>query len=144
MASWWNDFQNNSLSGQSLIPATRITGVFGAGVDMKEAELGLFALLDVGAVSGTNPTLDVSLQESDDDGATDPYTAVNDFKTGNPAAFAQRTDSPANGIVSLTFKRSKRFVRASSVTGGTSPSFDFSVSLHGLLKAVRRFGELVS
>ena len=141
MASWWNDFQNNSLSGQSLIPAVRTTSVNGAGVDMKEAELGLFALLDVGAVSGTNPTLDVTLEESDDNSV---FTAINDFKTGNPAAFAQRTDSPANGIVSLTFKRSKQFVRAVGTTGGTSPSFAYSVSLHGLLKAVRKFGDPVS
>lgn len=141
MASWWNDYQNNSLIGQSLPPAARISTANGVGIDMKEAELGLFALLDVGAVTGTNPTLDVTLEESNDNSV---FTAVNDFKTGSPAAFAQRTDNPENGIIALTFKRSKRFVRARAVLGGTSPSFTFSVSLHGLLKAVRKFGDPVS
>lgn len=141
MASWWNDFQNNSLSGQSFIPAVVTATGDGAGVDMKEAELGLFALLSVGVVSGTNPTLDVTLEESDDNSV---FTAINDFKTGSPAAFAQRTDTPANGIVSLTFKRSKRFVRAVATITGTTPSFTFGVSLHGLLKAVRKFGDPVS
>lgn len=142
MASWWNDFQNNSLSGQSFFPDAQVSTFFGAGVDMKEAELGLFALLDIGNVTGTNPTLDVKLQESDDDGVSDPYTDVNDFKTGGVAAFAQATTSLA--ISSLTFKRSKRFVRAFATIGGTSPSFTMSVSLHGLLKAVRKFGDPVS
>ncbi len=134
MASWWSDFQNNALSGQSMVPAVRPSTEAGTGIDMKEAELGLFALLDIGLVTGTNPTLDVTLEESDDNGVSDPFTAVNDFKTGSPAAFAQVVASL--GIFSLTFKRSKRFVRAVGTITGSTPSFTFSVTLHGMLKSI--------
>ena len=65
-----------------------------------------------------------------------------DFKTGSPAAFAQVVTSL--GIFSLTFKRSKKFVRAVGTITGSTPSFTFSVTLHGLLKAVRKFGDPVS
>lgn len=135
MGSWWNDFQNSALSGQSFFPDAQISTFFGAGVDMKEAELGLFALLDIGNVTGTNPTLDLKLQESDDDGVSDPFTDVNDFRTGGVAAFAQQV--AGQGLFSLTFKRSKRFVRAFATIGGTTPSFTFSVTLHGMRKSVR-------
>ena len=87
MATWWNDFKNSVLQGTSIEPQTIASSVNGAFVDMKEAQEGLFALLSIGATSGTNEKLDVTLVEADD-GSGACLPAINDFITCNPAAFA--------------------------------------------------------
>ena len=130
MGSWWNDFKSNAISLLSAKPQVATATFNGDGVDMTNAEIGLFALLQVGAVSGTNPTLDVTIEESDDNST---FTAVNDFRTGVAAAFAQITT--ADQIVALTFKRSKKFIRLVPTIGGSSPSFALAGSLHGLRKS---------
>lgn len=142
MASWWNDFQNSHLSGISLTPSgARNSSANGAAVDMKEAELGLFALLHTGTI--TDGTHDITLEESAD-GSTG-WTAINDFKTGNPAAFAQLDSTDDDDVVrAFTFKRSKRFVRAVSTVAGATTGGEYSVSFSGLRKAVRKFGDPVS
>ncbi len=130
MGSWWNDFKSNARSLLSIKPQVATATLNGGFVDMTNAELGLFALLQVGAVSGTNPTLDVTIEESDDNST---FTAVNDFRTGVAAAFAQITT--ADQIVALTFKRSKKFIRLVATIAGSSPSFALAGSLHGLRKS---------
>jgi len=129
MGTWWNDFKNSVLQGLSVKPqsitSTTINGEF---VDMKETQEGMFALLQVGALTGT---LDVTLEEADDASGTG-LQAITDFITGSAAAFAQV--SAADQIEALNFKRSKRFVRAVAlVSGGTILT---TVSLHGMLRRV--------
>lgn len=135
MATWWNDYRNNVRQGVSLIPSgARTNGTFnGLGVDMQDAEYGLHADLLTGAV--TDGTHDITLEESTDDGATDPYTPINDFITGLPAAFAQLVAADDNVARSLNFKRSKRFVRAVAVGAGATLGAEYSVAIHGMLKA---------
>lgn len=136
MATWWNDYANNVLQGQSLfVDNTGVgTEVFGAGVDMRASQEGLHAQLETGAV--TDGTLDIRLQESLDDGASDPYTDIVDFITGGIAAFAQILAADDNVSRSLNFKRSKRFVRAVALGVGGSTGAQFSVSIHGMLRRV--------
>ncbi len=137
MASWWNDFKSSALSGISLIPeGNRVAGgspFNGVAVDMKEAEVGLFALLTTAII--TDGTHDITLEEADDAAFTAP-TAINDFRTGVAAAFAQ-LDSTGddNAARALTFKRSKRFVRAVAVVAGTTIGGEYAVSFHGLRKS---------
>lgn len=107
---------------QSLASATRTASANGTGVDtMGYNEV--IALLDVGAVSGTLPTLDVKLQEADASGGT--YTDI------SGAAFAQITT--ANHALSISVNigdgTRKRFIRAVATIGGTSPSFACAVAL---------------
>ncbi len=81
------------------------------------------AALEVGAVSGTTPTLDVKLQESDTSGGT--YTDI----TG--AAATQVTASNNSQVIrveGLGTSR-KRFIRAVGTIGGTTPSFALSVEI---------------
>lgn len=73
------------------------------------------AHLNVGAASGTTPTLDVKLQESDDNAT---FTDI----TG--ATFAQRA---AAGNETIHFRTRKRYVRAVATIGGGTPSFTFAV-----------------
>lgn len=107
---------------QTLASAARTASANGTGVDtMGYNEV--IALLDVGAVAGTTPTLDVKLEESDTSGGT--YTAI----TG--ATFAQITT--ANHALSIGIKVGdgirKRFIRAVATIGGTTPSFTCAVAL---------------
>ena len=135
MATWWNDFANNVLQGLSIVPKFLAGSVNGTFVDMKEAQEGLFALLSIGATSGTNEKLDVTLEEADD-GSGAGLQAITDFITGNPAAFAQKSDADVNSIDTLNFKRSKRFVRAVGLASGSSPTFVTAVSIHGMRRRV--------
>lgn len=76
-------------------------------------------ILEVGAVSGTSPTLDVKIQESDDNST---------FTDVSGATFTQVTASNSSQVLrlsSLNVTRS-RYVRAVATIGGTSPSYDFS------------------
>ncbi len=135
MATWWNDFKNSVLQGTSIEPQTIASSVNGAFVDMKEAQEGLFALLSIGATSGTNEKLDVTLEEADD-GAGLNVQAITDFITGSPAAFAQKSDADAASIDVLNFKRSKRFIRAVATLAGTNPIYKASLSIHGMRRRV--------
>ena len=83
----------------------------------------LAAALEVGTVSGTSPTLDVKLQESDTSGGT--YTDI------SGAAFTQVTASNNSQILrveGLGTSR-KRFIRAVATIAGTTPSFAFGCEL---------------
>lgn len=140
MASWWNDFKNNVLSGQSQVPEVLLSGVNNGGyVDMKEAEYGLFAFLQTGDETAGGETATMTLEEADDAGGTNNQ-AVNDFITGNPATTSALV---LNSTEVLNFKRSKRFVRAVLTVAGTT-GIAAAASIHGLRKAVRKFGDPVS
>ena len=134
MATWWNDYQNNVLQGHSIFTdGPNQTNINGAGVDMKEAQEGLHAQLHTGTI--TDGTHDIKLQESDDDGVSDPYTDIVDFLTGGTAAFAQIVAADDNVNRSLNFKRSKRFVRAQVSAGGGTGGL-YAVSIHGMRRRV--------
>lgn len=81
------------------------------------------AVLDVGTVTGTTPTLDVKLQESDTSGGT--YTDI------AGATFAQKT---AAGNEVISFSARKRWLRAVYTIGGTTPNFTFSCVILGNAK----------
>lgn len=70
------------------------------------------AHLNVGTVTGTSPTLDVKVQESDASGSG--YADI------SGATFAQKT---AAGTETIYFRSNKRYVRVVATIGGTSPSF---------------------
>lgn len=102
-------------------PQTATSTVTGAGVDTFGYNSAAFAL-EVGVVSGTTPTLDVKLQESDTSGGT--YTDI----TG--AIFTQVTASNNSQIIrveDLGVTR-KRFIRAVGTIAGTTPSYAFAVN----------------
>lgn len=90
----------------------------GTGIDTQGFYDGA-VVLEVGTVSGTTPTLDVKLQESDDNST---------FVDIAGATFTQVTASNSSQIKrirELNLAR-KRYVRALATIAGTTPSFDFS------------------
>jgi hypothetical protein len=76
-----------------------------------------FAIQQVGAVSGTSPTLAGKIQES-----ADGSTGWSDV---SGATFATVTASTNNQAI--TFERTKRYLRYVGTVGGTSPSFAVAV-----------------
>jgi hypothetical protein len=123
-----NDLKNSAVAANgtnTVEPKALTTTTNGAAVDLVDSDGNCFASLHVGAVTGTTPTLDVKIQESDTSGGT--YSDI----TG--ATFAQQTTS--NHYLLINFKRSKRFCRAVATIGGSSPSFTLAVALLGIKKA---------
>lgn len=135
MGSWWTDYKNNVLEGFTLEPDSYVgAGPHnGVAIDLTNAQEGHFALMAIGLVTGTNPTLDVTLEESDDGSI---WTAITDFITGQPVAFSQKTDADVDTMDVLNFKRSKKFVRAVAVETGTTPVFGITLTLHGMRRRV--------
>jgi hypothetical protein len=72
-------------------------------------------VLDVGAVSGTSPTLDCKWQESSTSGGT--YTDI------SGAAHTQVTAANTRSEKSIDLAGKKLFIRGTCTVGGTSPSF---------------------
>lgn len=108
--------------------AARTSTANGTGADIKDYTGKVKVILDSAAGTGTAPTLDVKLQESDDN------TTFTDI-TG--ATFTQVTGAAAS-LQSIGFEvdARKRYIRAVATIGGTTPSFTSSVNAIGM-KAVQ-------
>lgn len=121
------DIPNSYVVGLTFPPATRTANGDGTGIDLTSSEGPVTAVLGLGAASGTSATLDVKLQESDDNST---YTDI------SGATFSQLTDTSDNTVLAIaTWNRKKRYVRASATIAGTSPSFLFGVTVHSPKKS---------
>lgn len=108
------DLKNALIQKATLRPKAETATVNGVGIDLRDSQFNPFtAFLTVGAVSGTSPTLNVKIQESDDDSTYSDITG---------ATFAQVTAANAEEAI-LVKNRSKRYVRAVATIAGTTPSF---------------------
>jgi len=106
----------NSLRPQAITANTNGSSVDTQGYNSAAV------ILEVGAVSGTSPTLDVKIQESAD---ASTWTDV------SGATFTQVTaanNSQIMRIEGLGTSR-KRYIRAVATVGGTSPSFTSAVEV---------------
>lgn len=101
-----------------LAPLARTTSGVSQGINKGDVREGLL-LVEVSAVSGTSPTLDVKLQTSPD-GAS-----WFDLPGG---ALAQIT---ASGNYALKVANFGRFIRVAYSIGGTTPSFAFKATFVG-------------
>src|SRR3954464_6438219 len=106
-------FANQAILGVGAAPQPATSTVTGASGDLLAGDGRCFAVQQVGAVSGTAPTLDGKIQESSD-GSTN-WTDI----TG-----ATLTQVTATGnYQAITFDRSKRYIRYVGTIAGTTPSF---------------------
>ncbi len=109
--------------------ARRTTTLTGTAIDVLAYEGVALVLLNASAGTGTNPTLDVKLQHSDDN------STFTDVTSG---AFAQVTDAAETAgvkVMKLNVSDLKRYVRVVGTIAGTTPSFDFGVEFVGIKKA---------
>lgn len=104
--------------------AARTATANGTGVDAKDF-IGIGAvILDCAAGTGTAPTLDVKIQDSDDN------ATFADLAT--PVAFAQVTGAGVSvQRIALNLDGARRYIRVVSTITGTTPSFTYSVNLLG-------------
>lgn len=93
------------------------------GVDVQDYEGQLGVLQLVGAVSGTTPTLDGKLQDSDAIGGT--YADI------PGAVFAQATTAGNIQKITVDLNGCKRFIRYVGTIAGTTPSFGIAVAVVG-------------
>lgn len=114
------DLVNDALSAASLRPQAITTETTGVAIDFGNGTGATNAILDVGAVSGTTPSMTVQIEESDD-GSTN-WTAIDGM------VFTAVTTANQHQVVRGL--RSKQFVRANaSDVSGTTPSFQTCVQI---------------
>jgi len=104
-----------------------VTGVAGAGFDCinLDGQMGLWR--NVGTVASTTFTLAEKVQEADT--ATGTYTDI------AGATFAPLTSTTGANIVgTISFQRTKRFIRLVAVEGGTTPSMSYDALFMGQFK----------
>lgn len=125
MSTKIHDLASNAILGVGAPPQTITTTLTGATGDLLAGDGRCFAVQQVGTVSGTTPTLNGKIQESDD-GSTWGDIAG--------ATFTQVTAS--SNYQAITFDRTKRYVRYVGTVAGTSPSFALAVLLSEQKKQV--------
>lgn len=121
---------SSGLDVIELLPiATRTSSANGTGVDVREYEGLMSAVLHSAAGTGTSPTQNVKLQSSPDDSAWTDIAG---------AAFTEVDDTAGGSLQKITFNKQagSRYVRAVDTIAGTSPSFDAGVTLIGRKEAI--------
>ena len=111
------------LSG--LGTSTKTATGNGTGIDLQGYEGDILFVLDSSAGGGSSPTLYVTIEDSDDNST---------FGSLSGAAFTQVTGSASTQKLSISADECKRYVRVKFTIGGSSPTFDLSVTGLGLKK----------
>lgn len=116
---------SKSYLGTLLACDSRTASANGTGFDLEgsngaEGEA-IIILSSDAASAGTDPTLDVKLQESSDNST---------FTDISGATFTQVTDAASSQKISINTNDVKRYLRAVGTIGGTSsPAFTYAVEL---------------
>jgi hypothetical protein len=107
----------------SLVPAARLSAdAYSTGVDISRM-IGEVAVHEsVSAVSGVVPTLQTTIQESDDN------TSFTDVTGG---AFTARAAANAEETIYLDTRALKKYIRVESDVDGTAPIYDQAVTMFG-------------
>ncbi len=106
----------------SVRPQAATATVTGGGVDTQGYNSAM-AVLEVGAVSGTTPTLDVKIQDSADNVS---------FADVAGLTFTQVTASNNSQVLridGLNTPQHRRYLRAVGTIGGTTPSFALAIEV---------------
>lgn len=116
-----NALKESLTAVQVSVPAARTATVTGSAIDTQLYAGDLVVVQDVGAVSGTTPTLDGKIQDSAD-GSTG-------WADVSGATAAQVTASNSILVIKVPKRAAKRYVRYVGTIGGTTPSFTMGVTL---------------
>ena len=125
MSTKLSDVANQALLGVSVYPATVNDTTGGTAIDMLDADGPCFATQLIGTVGGTSPSLTGKIQESSDNSA---WTDV------SGATFTAVTTS--SNVQTITFERTKRYVRHHRTVSGTSPTVPLAVVIGEQKKTV--------
>jgi hypothetical protein len=119
------DVQNEALLGASVYPATVNDTNNGLSIDLLDADGPCFAVQVIGTVGGGTPSLTGKIQESAD----------NSVWTDVPGTtFTAVTTS--NNVQSITFERTKRYLRHFRTVSGSSPTIPLTVVIGEQKKSI--------
>ena len=90
-------------------------------IDLKEFDGDVLLVLNCAAGTGSSPTLDIKVQDSDETGGT--------YGDLSGATFTQVTDSASVQTLEVNKDECKRFIKIVQTVGGSSPVFVYGVSL---------------
>tara|TARA_R100001510_G_scaffold11563_1_gene8870 strand:- start:77 stop:460 length:384 start_codon:yes stop_codon:yes gene_type:complete len=90
-------------------------------IDLKEFDGDVILVLNCAAGTGSSPTLDIKVQDSDETGGT--------YGDLSGAAFTQVTTSASLQTLEVNKDECKRFIKIVQTVGGSSPVFVYGVSL---------------
>ena len=91
-----------------------------AAIDLKEYDGDVSLILTSAAGTGTSPTLDVKVQDSDASDGT--------YGDLSGAAFTQVTDAVSMQVITFKKDEAKRYIKIVQTVGGSTPSFTFSIN----------------
>lgn len=122
------NYKAYQLKAPAAVTATANTTGVAVGDGMLDDAI---VIINIGAVSGTTPTLDIAVQTSDAVGGT--YTTV--------GSFAQKAAADANTVCAIQLNldgpnsgdEEQKFVRLAQTVAGTTPSFTYGAVM--LVKA---------
>ncbi len=122
----------NILQALAVKPVGAVTATTNhTSVDTQGLEGQIALVLDSAAGTGTSPTLAITLEHSDDN-STFVAVPVGSIQGG---AFTQVTNAAVSRQTRVVNKNDlKRYVRAVSTVGGTTPSFNYSLQGLGFNK----------
>lgn len=95
-------------------------------IDLKEFDGDVLLVLNCAAGTGSSPTLDIKVQDSDETGGT--------YGDLSGAAFTQVTDAASLQTLEVNKDECKRFIKVVQTVGGSSPVFVYGISLIGAKK----------
>ena len=95
-------------------------------IDLKEFDGDVLLVLNCAAGTGSSPTLDIKVQDSDETGGT--------YADLSGATFTQVTDSASLQTLEVNKDECKRFIKIVQTVGGSSPVFVYGISLVGAKK----------
>ena len=97
-----------------------------AAIDLKEYDGDVSLILTSAAGTGSSPTLDVKVQDSDSSSCT--------YGDLSGAAFTQVTDSASMQVITFCKDEAKRYIKIVQTVGGSTPSFTFNINAIALKK----------
>ena len=95
-------------------------------IDLKEFDGDVLLVLNCAAGTGSSPTLDIKVQDSDESSGT--------YGDLSGATFTQVTTSASVQTLEVNKDECKRFIKIVQTVGGSSPVFVYGVSLVGAKK----------
>tara|TARA_B100000609_G_scaffold183346_1_gene165595 strand:+ start:204 stop:587 length:384 start_codon:yes stop_codon:yes gene_type:complete len=122
-----NQLNLEKLDITAAVASASVTATATSGaIDLKEFDGDVLLVLNCAAGTGSSPTLDIKVQDSDETGGT--------YGDLSGAAFTQVTDSASVQTLEVNKDECKRFIKIVQTVGGSSPVFVYGISLVGAKK----------
>ena len=122
-----NQLNLEKLDITAAVASASVTATATSGaIDLKEFDGDVLLVLNCAAGTGSSPTLDIKVQDSDETGGT--------YADLSGATFTQVTDSASVQTLEVNKDECKRFIKIVQTVGGSSPVFVYGISLVGAKK----------